>query len=141
VTTLARSVPAIEHNLVRYGLAARCAKVRSSEVPVLDLELPGSNARRKISAEIECAIREDRAEAIVLGCAGMADLASSLTQEHGVPILDGVTCAVTLAEGLFRVGLKTSKVGGYAFPRSKQFAGFYAAQSPGGSAATTETPT
>ena len=26
VTTLARSVPAIEHNLVRYGLAARCAR-------------------------------------------------------------------------------------------------------------------
>ena len=28
VTTLARSVPAIEHNLVRYGLATRCARVR-----------------------------------------------------------------------------------------------------------------
>src|SRR5215211_3422106 len=28
VTTLSRSVPAIEHNLVRYGLASRCAKVR-----------------------------------------------------------------------------------------------------------------
>ncbi|TIU25305.1 MAG: aspartate/glutamate racemase family protein, partial [Mesorhizobium sp.] len=34
VTTLARSVPAIEHNLAKYGLASRCAKVRSSEVAV-----------------------------------------------------------------------------------------------------------
>jgi allantoin racemase len=132
VTTLARSVPAIEHNLVKYGLASRCAKVRSSEVAVLDLELPGSGARRKISAEIARAIRDDRAEAIVLGCAGMADLASSLSQEHGVPVLDGVACAVTLAESLFRVGLKTSKVGGYATPRSKQFSGIYAPMSPGG---------
>jgi len=28
ITTLARSVPAIEHNLMRYGLASRCARVR-----------------------------------------------------------------------------------------------------------------
>ncbi|MDP3962206.1 MAG: aspartate/glutamate racemase family protein, partial [Pseudorhodobacter sp.] len=34
VTTLARSVPAIEHNLHRYGLASRCIRVRSSEVAV-----------------------------------------------------------------------------------------------------------
>ncbi len=47
VTTLSRSVPAIEHNLVRYGLASRCAKVRASDVPVLELEVPGSNARQQ----------------------------------------------------------------------------------------------
>ena len=45
VTTLSRSVPAIEHNLVRYGLAARCSKVRASDVPVLDLEHKSSDAR------------------------------------------------------------------------------------------------
>ena len=41
VTTLSRSVPAIEHNLVRYGLASRCARVRASDVPVLELEDAG----------------------------------------------------------------------------------------------------
>ncbi|WP_027164415.1 aspartate/glutamate racemase family protein [Mesorhizobium sp. WSM3224] len=130
VTTLARSVPAIEHNLAKYGLASRCAKVRSSEVAVLELERPGSNARHRISQEIARAISEDRAEAIVLGCAGMADLAHSLSEEHGVPVLDGVVCAVTLAESLFKVGLKTSKIGGYAAPRGKRFAGMFAPLSP-----------
>ncbi|TIQ41121.1 MAG: aspartate/glutamate racemase family protein [Mesorhizobium sp.] len=130
VTTLARSVPAIEHNLAKYGLASRCAKVRSSEVAVLDLERPGSNARHKISHEIARAIREDHAEAIVLGCAGMADLAHELSQEHGVPVLDGVVCAVTLAESLFKLGLRTSKAGGYAAPRGKRFAGIFASASP-----------
>ncbi|MDB4224490.1 aspartate/glutamate racemase family protein [Granulosicoccus sp.] len=114
VTTLARSVPALEHNLVRYGLATRCGGVRSSEVAVLDLEKPGSDARDKISKEIACAIVEDRAEAIVLGCAGMTDLAQSLSVEHGLPVLDGVVCAVTWAESLVRAGLKTSQLGGYA---------------------------
>ena len=37
ITTLARSVPAIEQNLVKYGLASRCARVRAAEIPVLAL--------------------------------------------------------------------------------------------------------
>jgi allantoin racemase len=130
VTTLARSVPAIEHNLSKYGLAARCAKVRASDVAVLDLELPGSDARQKISAEIASAVVEDKAEAIVLGCAGMADLAHALSIEHGVPVLDGVACAVRLAETVSALGLRTSKIGGYAEPRAKQFSGRYAPWSP-----------
>ena len=116
VTTLARSVPALEHNLHRYGLIARCARVRSSEVAVLELEHPGSDARTRISAEIGRAVEEDRAEAIVLGCAGMADLADMLSQEHGLPVLDGVTCAVGLAESMVRLRIFTSRRGGYSPP-------------------------
>ena len=114
VTTLARSVPALEHNLHRYGLATRCARVRSSEVAVLELEHPGSDACNRISAEIGRAVVEDRAEAIVLGCAGMADLADRLSEEHGLPVLDGVSCAIKLAEAMVGLGLKTSRRGGYA---------------------------
>jgi allantoin racemase len=132
VTTLSRSIPAIEHNLMRYGLARRCARVRASEVPVLDLEKPGSEARGRISGEIGRAIREDGAEAIVLGCAGMADLARSLAAEHGAPVLDGVAAAVKLAEGLVGLGLKTSKRGGYARPRAKTYSGIMAPFSPAG---------
>jgi allantoin racemase len=130
VTTLSRSVPAIEHNLMKYGLFSRCARVRASDVAVLELEQPGSDARRKISEEIARAISQDHAEAIVLGCAGMADLASDLALEHGVPVVDGVVSAIKLAESLASLGLKTSKLGSYAPPRRKQFAGYYAPLSP-----------
>lgn len=116
VTTLGRSVPALEHNLHRYGLMARCARVRSSEVAVLELEHPGSDACSRISAEIGRAVAEDRAEAIVLGCAGMADLADTLAKAHGVPVLDGVTCAIGLAEAMVKLRLRTSRVGGYSPP-------------------------
>lgn len=119
VTTLSRSIPAIEHNLVRYGLASRCARVRASEVRVLDLETNGGDACARISAEIGRAIVEDRAEAIVLGCAGMTDLAASLASQHGLPVLDGVACAVGLCESMVRLGLHTSKRGGYAAPVEK----------------------
>ncbi len=119
VTTLSRSIPVLEQNLVRYGLAARCGRVRAAEVPVLELDEPGSNARRRISDEIRLAIRDDRAEAIVLGCAGMAPLAAALATEHGVPVVEGVSAAVKLAESLYALGLKTSKIGAWAAPRTK----------------------
>jgi allantoin racemase len=130
ITTLARSISAIEHNLLRYGLAARCARVRAAEVPVLALEDPASDARGRISAEIARALDEDRSEAIVLGCAGMADLAAALAREHGVPVIDGVAAAVKLAESVVSLGLTTSRRGAYAPPRAKAYAGMFAAMAP-----------
>ena len=122
VTTLSRSVPAIEHNLVRYGLAHRCARVRASDVPVLDLEEGTPESRAKIAREIRLAIEEDRAEAIVLGCAGMTDLAASFAEEFALPVLDGVACAVAMAEAIARIGLTTTRRGGYAPPIEKPVA-------------------
>jgi allantoin racemase len=130
VTTLSRSIAPIERNLAKYGLASRCARVRASDVPVLALEEPGSDARAKIQAEIERALAEDGAEAIVLGCAGMTDLARDLEAIFGVPVLDGVACAVSLAESLARLGLKTSKRNTYAAPRAKPYLGAFARFSP-----------
>jgi allantoin racemase len=108
---------------VKYGLATRCARVRACEVPVLALDNPASNASAEISAEIEFAKLHDRAEAIVLGCAGMADLAARLTEKHGLPVIDGVASAVKLAEAFGALGLKTSKLGAYAKPRPKPYLG------------------
>jgi allantoin racemase len=123
VTTLSRSIPVIEANLVRYGLDRRCCAVRASEVAVLELEDPASGARGRISAEIARAVAKDGAEAVVLGCAGMANLARALTDEHGVPVIDGVASAVALAEALIGTGLATSKHGAYAPPRPKAYTG------------------
>ncbi len=130
VTTLSRSIAAIENNLMKYGLAARCARVRASEVPVLALDDPSSNASAQISAEIESAKVQDGAEAIVLGCAGMADLAARLSEKHGLPVIDGVASAVKLAEALAALGLKTSKIGAYAAPQPKPYLGSFATFAP-----------
>lgn len=116
VTTLSRSVPALQHNLRRYGLASRCVSVRASDVPVLELEDEHGNARKRIGDEIEKAITEDKAEAIVLGCAGMTALAADFQETYGVPVLDGVVCAVKLCESMASLGLKTTRLGGYARP-------------------------
>lgn len=103
VTTLSVSVPVIAANIAAYGLGSHCLAVRASEVAVLDLERPGSDARLRISAEIAQALARDRPGAIVLGCAGMADLAASLAAEHGLPVIDGVAAACGFAEALVRL--------------------------------------
>lgn len=129
VTTLSRSIPVIEANLLRYGLERRCCGVHASEVAVLELEDPASGARGRISAEIARAVKNG-AEAVVLGCAGMADLAHALAEEHDVPVIDGVASAVALAEALIGTGLATSKRGAYAPPRPKAYAGLLAGFAP-----------
>ena len=85
-----------------------------------------------LSAEIARALEDDHAEAIVLGCAGMADLAASLSAEFGVPVIDGVAAAVVLAEGLAAIGLRTSKRGGFAKPLAKTYSGLFGQFSPKG---------
>ena len=130
VTTLSRSIVPIERNLEKYGLIARCAKVRASDVAVLELDNEGSDARRRIEAEIASALEKDGAEAIVLGCAGMADLAAALAEKFGVPVLDGVACAVALAESLVQLRLRTSKRNTYAAPLPKTYLGAFARFAP-----------
>jgi allantoin racemase len=122
VTTLSRSIPPLEALTERYGVARRCT-VRAAAVPVLALEDGASGAAAKIEREVAAALVEDRAEAIILGCAGMTDLATDLARKFGVPVIDGVTAAVKLVEALIGLGLRTSKIGGYAAPLAKSYAG------------------
>ena len=124
VTTLDRAVPLIEDRLLVAGLDRRCASVRAAEVSVLELESDPDRAVAAIVAEAERAVREDRAEVICLGCGGMAELEHAVRDRCGVPVVDGVAAAVTIAEGLVRLGLGTSKVRTYAPPRAKRMTGW-----------------
>ena len=119
VTTLSRSIPALEHNLVRYGLAARCSGVRASDIPVMEVEASNGTAFERINAEVEQAIKMDKAEAIVLGCAGMAELGATLHDLHNIPVLDGISCAIKQVEAMIYLNLKNSNIGGYEKPRQK----------------------
>ncbi len=121
VTTLDRAVPLIEDRLKLAGLDARCASVRASGLGVLELEADPEAAVEAIAAEAVRAVQEDHAEVICLGCGGMAELNERVAARTGVPIVDGVAAAVTIAESLVRLGLTTSKVRTYAPPRPKAF--------------------
>ncbi|SMF68837.1 allantoin racemase [Tistlia consotensis] len=130
VTTLSRSLPVFHELMQRYGTAPLCRSVRASDIPVLELENPASDARARLSREIELAVREDGAEAILLGCAGMVDLAAELSADFGLPVIDGVSAAVKLVEALVGLGLATAKAGALAWPRVKDYKGAFADDAP-----------
>ncbi|WP_251975947.1 aspartate/glutamate racemase family protein [Salinicola avicenniae] len=126
VTTLSRTAIIAEHLLAQYGFRDHCRRVRAIDLPVLELENPAGNAYEALLAECRRARDEDGIGAIVLGCGGMADLTQRLTEALGLPVVEGVSAAVKLAESLVSLGLGTSKHGDLAFPRPKPFVGRFA---------------
>ena len=123
VTTLGRTCVITRHLLERYGMAHLCRNIRATEIAVLDLEDESGNARRAIADECRRAVEEDLAGAIVLGCAGMTDFAREISEEIGVPVVDGVPAAVKFVEALVAMGLRTSKHGDLAAPIAKSYTG------------------
>lgn len=131
VTTVDRARTPVEILIRRYGLADR-ARVFIADTPVLALEDPSSGARDKVRQQIELAMDQHFAEAIVLGCARMADFAAELQRNYEIPVVEGIAAAVKQAEGLVSLGLSTSKRGAYAPPLAKTYTGAMAAFAPGG---------
>jgi len=123
VTTLPRTMIIAEHLLESYGLSHNCRRIRAADIPVLDLETNPDVALQMIIEECLRAKREDNIGAIVLGCGGMADLTPQISEAVGLPIIEGVTAAIKLAEALVGLGLGTSKHGDLAFPLPKPFVG------------------
>lgn len=103
IQTTDHSVPMKEEVVRRYGVLEQCASVRSVDESS-DLPMP-----EQIAAAAGLALAHDGAEVLILGCAGYAGLAEKLTAELGVPVLDGVACAVKVAEAFLACGLTTSK--------------------------------
>ncbi|HEY2254235.1 MAG TPA: aspartate/glutamate racemase family protein [Variovorax sp.] len=126
VTTLARTMGQAWHLAELYGMKRFCANVRACEIPVLELEVPGSDARERIILECRRALAEDGSDCIVLGCAGMADLCQSISQLLGVPVVDGVAAGTQLVESLVNLRLGTSKHGELAHPLPKPMSGLLA---------------
>jgi len=130
VTTLTRTCVIAEHLVLQYGFERRCKGIHGTDIAVLDLEDPKTGAFDRILEASRNALERDRSGAIVLGCAGMADLCEALQQRLGVPVIDGVAAGVKLAEALVGMKLRTSKRGDYAAPLPKAYAGLAAPFSP-----------
>ena len=126
VTTMKRTCITAERLVQRYGFERVCRGVHGTDIPVLALEDGGDAVLAQIEAAARAALDRDGSGAIVLGCGGMADLCTVLQQRLGVPVVDGVSAAVKLAEALVGLGLKTEKRGDYAAPLPKRWTGWAA---------------
>lgn len=120
VTSLPRTIGQIEDRLRLVGLDTRCASVRATGMPVLDLDGDPERSVKAVTEQARTAIESDGADVVCLGCAGMSGLAQRVSERlGGAPVVDGVPAAVMLAESLVKQGLSTSKVGTWAAPLNK----------------------
>jgi allantoin racemase len=119
VTTLSRTIGHTWDIARQYGVASLCAGVHACEIPVIELETDPL-AHATIAEACRAALTNDGSEVIVLGCAGMADLCTDISAHLGIPVVDGVAAATSMAEGLVRLGLSTSKRGEFAPPPAKR---------------------
>jgi allantoin racemase len=103
VTSTALSVPVIEENIKALGFDGMCASVRASGLPVLTIEEGNPETLDTLAQEIARARSEDNAEAIVLGCAGMAHLRADLEARTGQGLIDGVAASAVLAAAALRL--------------------------------------
>lgn len=93
VTTLSVSVPVLQENIQRQGLGQFVAKVRASEVPVLDLEADPKQAGKIVAQEALKAEAQDDISAVILGCAGMVEVVNEVRNALTVRTIDPVACA------------------------------------------------
>ena len=110
ITLPARTIAHSDRVVRALGLEHRCT-VTAVDVPVAEL-VDGST--HLLDAFAEAARGADHAEAVVLGCAGLADLVGPLSDTLGVPVIDGVATGVGIAVGLVAMGLNTSRANTFA---------------------------
>lgn len=123
VTTVERAAGQIEESLATAGLWSHCVGVEATGLAVLDVASDWEATAESFVVASRRALARG-ADVLCLGCAGMAGLQEEVGRRLGVPVIDGVSAAVALAEGLVAQGLRTSKVGGFASPLPKQRPGW-----------------
>ena len=110
-----------------HGLAARLISVRALDVPIPDITAAKDQFRDRLLNECMLAINEDDAEVIIFGGGPIAGLAREAADQIPVPTLDGVSCAVRLAEAVAGLRPHQPTRGSFARPRPKPARGLSAA--------------
>jgi allantoin racemase len=80
----------------RYG-AGPLATARAAGIGVDEAARLEPEANERILRAIEASVEKDKARVILLASGGMAGLASDLTHRAGVPVVDAVEAALTVA--------------------------------------------
>jgi allantoin racemase len=106
----------LEEFVAGHGLASRLASVRTVAPTGADIARNPKAAMALLAKGCQDCVREDGADVVILGGAGLAGLAARLKRVVDVPLLDGVACAISMAEALAEQRLRKAKVGALALP-------------------------
>ncbi len=102
-----------------HGLDGRLVAVRPLDVPPSDITAAKEQTGRKLVEACHEVIDRHGAEVVIMGGGPIAGLARTVAHEIPVPVLDGVSCAVRLAEALVALAPRPAARGSFARPPAK----------------------
>ena len=120
INTLPRLERTFEDEVRRAGASDRLAVVKLPPYRVSSFLESTEDAKAMLVKTAREAIEQDGAEVIILAGGMLAGYAGFLSAAIGAPVLDGVKCAVKMAEALAALGMTTSKIKTYAWPDTKK---------------------
>lgn len=103
----------------QHGLDGRLASVRALAQGPTDIGKAREELRETLVAECLKAVADDGAEVVILGGGPIAGLARECADRIPVPALDGVSCAVRLAEALVGLHPRPPERGSFTRPPAK----------------------
>jgi Asp/Glu/hydantoin racemase len=106
----------LEEFVAGRGLSSRLASVRTVAPTGADIARKPAAAMALLAKGCTACVREDGADVVILGGAGLAGLAAKLKAMVDAPLLDGVACAVAMAEALARQKPAKAANGALALP-------------------------
>lgn len=116
LTMLEQFIP-YQEDLVRlYGFDSKCASVRAININVEEAATDRERTLRDLSVQVKTIVKEDRAEVIILACAGLCGYDLDLSKMAGIPIIDPVVAGVKTAEAFVQMGICHSKVRKFRAP-------------------------
>jgi Asp/Glu/hydantoin racemase len=101
IAILQKSIPRHLRYMGAMGVMDRCAGELPVDLPVLELADEKKTFGRMVTVGKK--LREQGADVVVMGCAGMARYRDGLQQELGVPVVEPTQAAVSMAIGRVRV--------------------------------------
>jgi allantoin racemase len=119
MTSLSRRVPTRDLHVRLRGLESAFASAPALDMPVLEMDAHPEKAKARIMDLARSAVKNDGAEVIILGCAGLAGYAADIERELGAVVLDPTAVALKIAEALTDLGLRHSKTGLFSKPPVK----------------------
>ncbi len=90
----------LEEFVASHGLSSRLASVRTVAPTGAAIARNPKAAMALLARGCMACVRDDGADVVILGGAGLAGLAAKLKAKVEVPLLDGVACAISMAEAL-----------------------------------------
>jgi allantoin racemase len=121
ITTASRSrAPTRDLHARMRGVESSFGSALVMNMPVLEMDANPEKAKARILELSREAVREDRVEVIILGCAGLSGYAADVERELGVVVIDPTAVAFKVAEAIADLGLRHSKAARFARPPEKE---------------------